>query len=85
MRNVAVALGNTGGVDELPPLMHALGEASPLVRAHVAWAIAQISARVALAPTQVDALSSLLAAALARETDADARAELELALSQFSS
>ena len=40
LRNVAVALGNSGGVDELPPLMHALGEPSPLVRAHVAWAIA---------------------------------------------
>src|SRR6185312_11574271 len=45
LRNVAVALGNTGGVDELPPLMHALGEPSPLVRAHVAWALAQILGR----------------------------------------
>jgi len=81
LRNVAVALGNTGGADELPPLMHALGERSPLVRAHVAWAIAQIAARVALAPAQADALVALLAAALARETDADTKSELEAALS----
>ena len=81
LRNVAVALGNTGGADELPPLMHALGEPSPLVRAHVAWAIAQITGRVSLPPTQAGALSSLLAAALARETDAEARAELDDALS----
>jgi len=81
LRNVAVALGNTGGIDELPPLMHALGEPSALVRAHVAWAIAQISARVSLTQAQADLLASLLAAALARETDADARAELAEALS----
>ena len=80
-RNVAVALGNVGTVDELPALMHALGEPWPLVRAHVAWAIAQICARSSLSPTQADALTSLLSAAIARESDADARAELELALS----
>ncbi|HEX6836149.1 MAG TPA: tRNA epoxyqueuosine(34) reductase QueG, partial [Polyangia bacterium] len=80
-RNVAVALGNVGGADELPALMQALGEPSPLVRAHVAWAIAQIAARSSLSPTGSDALSSLVAAALARETDAEARVELELALS----
>jgi epoxyqueuosine reductase len=80
-RNVAVALGNIGTVDELPALMHALGESSALVRAHVAWAIAQIAARATLSPVQADALSALLAAALARETDAEARAELDAALS----
>ena len=80
LRNVAVALGNVGGVDELPALMHALGEPSPLVRAHVAWAIAQIAARAPLPPTGAAALSSLLEAALARETDPEARAELADAL-----
>jgi epoxyqueuosine reductase len=81
LRNVAVALGNTGGADELPPLMHALGEPWPLVRAHVAWAIAQIASRVELSPVGADALVALLVAALARETDAEARAELTDALS----
>jgi epoxyqueuosine reductase len=78
LRNVAVALGNTGGVDELPPLMHALGEPSPLVRAHVAWAIAQIVARqrASLPPTGASALSALVASALQREPDQEVRAEL---------
>ena len=79
-RNVAVALGNTGGVDELPALMQALGEPSPLVRAHVAWAIAAIVARRAPPPTGAAALSSLVAAARAREPDDEARAELDAAL-----
>ena len=77
LRNVAVALGNVGGADELPALMHALGEPSPLVRAHVAWAIAQIVAREPLPPVGRAALASLLASAGAHETDADARLELD--------
>jgi epoxyqueuosine reductase len=85
LRNVAVALGNVGGVDELPHLMHALGEASPLVRAHVAWAIAAIVARTPPPATGQAALAALLDAALARETDADARAELLAAVSSVGS
>ena len=79
LRNVAVALGNVGGVDELPPLMQALGEPWPLVRAHVAWAIAQIVARQPPPPTGAAALRALVDAALAREHDDDARAELTAA------
>ncbi len=77
LRNVAVALGNVGGVDELPALMHALGEPSPLVRAHVAWAIAEIVARAPLPATGARALAALLDAALAREADQEVRAELD--------
>jgi epoxyqueuosine reductase len=80
LRNVAVALGNVGTVAELPPLMQALGEPSPLVREHVAWAIAEIVARESLSATENAALASLLAAALAREDDAAVRAELATAL-----
>jgi epoxyqueuosine reductase len=79
-RNAAVALGNVGTVDELPALMQALGEPA-LVRAHAAWAIAQIVARSELAPTQSLTLVALLDAALARESDDDARTDLEAALS----
>jgi epoxyqueuosine reductase len=78
LRNVAVALGNVGGVGELPALMHALGEPTALVRAHVAWAIARIAARTpSLPPPGAAALSAVLAAARARESDADAAAELD--------
>ena len=80
LRNVAVALGNVGGVDELPALMQALGEPSPLVRAHVAWAIAAIVARQPPPPAGTAALGALLASARAREPDAEARAELDDAL-----
>ena len=81
MRNVAVALGNVGGVDDLPSLMQALGEPWPLVRAHVAWAIAQIVTRQAPPATGAAALCALLESALARENDADAGDELSNALS----
>jgi epoxyqueuosine reductase len=76
LRNVAVALGNVGGIDELPPLMHALGDSSALVRAHVAWAIAQIVSRTPPPPAGAAALDALLSAALAREPDAEARTDL---------
>ena len=79
LRNVAVALGNRGGLDELPALMLALGDPSPLVRAHVAWAIAQIASRTPLPPTSAAALTALLTAALAREPDAETRLELSAA------
>jgi epoxyqueuosine reductase len=80
LRNVAVALGNVGGVDELPALMHALGEPAALVRAHVAWAIARILERSvgptgtgtgALPATGAAALQALLTSALARDAADD--------------
>jgi epoxyqueuosine reductase len=43
VRNVAVALGNSGGDEAIPVLGEALGDASPIVRSHVAWALGQIA------------------------------------------
>jgi epoxyqueuosine reductase len=77
LRNAAVALGNIGGVAELPALMQALGEASPLVRAHVAWAIARIVARTVLPASGADALAAIVDAALTRENAPEVRAELD--------
>jgi epoxyqueuosine reductase len=52
LRNVAVALGNTGNPDAVAPLADALRrEREPLVRSHVAWALGRLggdSARRAL-------------------------------------
>ncbi|MGH2592162.1 MAG: tRNA epoxyqueuosine(34) reductase QueG [Anaerolineae bacterium] len=42
LRNVAVALGNWGDEAAVPPLIGALNDAEPLVRAHAAWALGQI-------------------------------------------
>jgi epoxyqueuosine reductase len=45
LRNVAVALGNTGDPSALPVLTKALSDTEPLVREHAAWAIDRIKAR----------------------------------------
>lgn len=46
VRNVCVALGNTGDERDLPALGRALAaDPSPVVRGHAAWAIGQIGAR----------------------------------------
>ena len=45
LRNVAVALGNTGDVHALPVLQKALDDEEPLVREHAKWAIEKITSR----------------------------------------
>lgn len=51
-RNVCVALGNTGGPDDLPALEKAAREDDPLITEHAEWAIAQIHKRHALTPSK---------------------------------
>jgi epoxyqueuosine reductase len=46
LRNVAVALGNTGDMHALPVLQNALNDEEPLVREHAQWAIRKIKQRV---------------------------------------
>jgi len=45
LRNVAVALGNTGDMHDLPVLQNALNHEEPLVRNHAQWAIEKITVR----------------------------------------
>ncbi len=45
LRNVCVALGNTGSEEDLPALKKALDDPEPLIREHAAWAIGQIHSR----------------------------------------
>lgn len=45
LRNVAVALGNTGTMHALPVLQNALNHEEPMVREHAKWAIEEISKR----------------------------------------
>jgi epoxyqueuosine reductase len=45
LRNVAVALGNTGDLHALPVLQKALNDEEPMVREHAKWAIEKISNR----------------------------------------
>jgi epoxyqueuosine reductase len=72
LRNVAVALGNTGNPDAVPVLEHALrNEPEPLVRAHVAWALGRLGGNSAI---------RALRAAAALEADAAVAAEIAGAL-----
>lgn len=48
LRNVCVALGNTGSSDDLPALARAQEDYEPLVREHAAWGIGQIETRYGL-------------------------------------
>jgi epoxyqueuosine reductase len=73
LRNVAVALGNTGSPDAIPALASLLQHASPLVRGHAAWALGQLGAADVLAAyddADPDVLAELSAA---RETAATRR------------
>lgn len=42
LRNVCVALGNTGCAEDLPALRQAAADPDPLIAAHASWAIEQI-------------------------------------------
>ena len=42
LRNVCVALGNTGTADDLPALHQATQDPEPLIREHAAWAVEKI-------------------------------------------
>ena len=46
LRSVCVALGNVGMADDVPALIGALHDRSPLVRGHAAWALGAIAARL---------------------------------------
>jgi epoxyqueuosine reductase len=43
LRNVAVALGNTGAMHHLPVLQNALNDEEPMIREHAQWAIDKIN------------------------------------------
>ena len=45
LRNVCVALGNTGTPDDLPALHSAAQDPDPLISEHAAWAIGEITSR----------------------------------------
>ena len=42
LRNVAVALGNSGNLSAVDPLVDALCDHEPLIRAHVVWALGEL-------------------------------------------
>jgi len=46
LRNVCVALGNTGTTDDLPALERAAADPDPLIAEHASWAVARIHQRL---------------------------------------
>ncbi|MEO8971750.1 MAG: tRNA epoxyqueuosine(34) reductase QueG [Ktedonobacteraceae bacterium] len=74
LRNVCVALGNSGDPQAIPALSLALHDSEPLIRGHAAWALGRIGGEQA---------HHALDAALSEEQDAEARKEFEYALSMF--
>tara|TARA_B100000686_G_C16774698_1_gene967596 strand:+ start:934 stop:2079 length:1146 start_codon:yes stop_codon:yes gene_type:complete len=42
LRNVAIALGNSGDLEAVPVLTASLEDSEPLIRAHVVWALGQL-------------------------------------------
>ena len=71
LRNVAVALGNSGMQAAVPALISALDDEEPLVRGHVAWALGQLGG---------DEAKEALKRRLGIEEDAEVRGELKDAL-----
>jgi epoxyqueuosine reductase len=45
LRNVAVALGNSGNADAVPALAEAISDNEPLVREHSEWALSRVQSR----------------------------------------
>lgn len=67
LRNVLIAIGNSGDAALVPAAERLAADAHPLLRAAAAWALAQL--------LDEDAFARRAAAALAAETDASVRAE----------
>jgi len=71
LRNVAIALGNSGNPEAILSLQSALHDPEPLVRSHVAWALGQFTE-----PSARNALQHHRG----RETDSEVRTEILMAL-----
>ena len=71
LRNVCVALGNSGDACAVPALVGALHDDEPLIRGHAAWALGQIGGDEAL---------QALDAALNSEQEHEVRKEIAYAL-----
>jgi epoxyqueuosine reductase len=73
LRNVCIAMGNSGHTAFIPDLMAVLGDQEALVRGHATWALAQL----AEADHQADILS-VLVAAKEIEVDDDVLEEMDV-------
>lgn len=70
LRNVCIALGNSGDPGAIPALEKAFGHSESLVRVHAAWALGRLGAKDALRERQ------------GRETDPEVLEEIALTLAE---
>ena len=68
LRNVAIALGNSGQPEAVPVLIQALVDPEPLIRSHTVWALGELLERKAL---------ELVESCLLEETDVSVLSEVE--------
>lgn len=73
LRNVAIALGNSGNPQALAPLISALRDPEALIRGHVSWALGRLDCSAA---------TTALRHALATEDNPQVRAEICVALNE---
>ncbi|RJP20751.1 MAG: tRNA epoxyqueuosine(34) reductase QueG [Candidatus Omnitrophota bacterium] len=71
LRNVAIALGNTGDPRAIPALARALSDHEPLIRSHAAWALGRIGG---------DEAKRILMSALNKESEEAVREEIQFAI-----
>lgn len=76
LRNVCVALGNVGNLDDVEALKEALGDGTALVRGHAAWGLGEIARRHGGDGEMIKMLEGRLAA----ERDGWVEEEIQLAL-----
>jgi epoxyqueuosine reductase len=74
LRNVCVALGNSGDPRAVPALINALHDEEPLIRGHAAWALGRIGGESA---------RQALCEGLNNENDEEVRKEIRCALSML--
>ncbi len=74
LRNVAIALGNSGDPRALPGLVEALEHSEALVRGHAAWALGELGRPDALTPLRLR---------LEREDQEEVREEIRCAISEL--
>ena len=75
LRNVCVALGNSGDPQAVPALIKALHDEEPLIRGHAAWALGRIRGEES---------KRALQEAMASEEDEETLQEIRCALDDFS-
>ncbi len=75
LRNVCIAMGNSGDAGFVPQLLQTLNDEAALVRGHAAWALSRLA-------SGSESVAAALQQAHARENDADALADMHITIEE---